>query len=161
MMNPLNLVSYPHKSLKTPAIPFDFENPPIDPLELEAEMITVMLGHNGIGLASNQVDVPYSVFIIGTEQSAMAIFNPTIISKSFETISDFEGCLSFPGIKLLIKRPVSIEVEYYNSNGEKFEQELFDMDCRIFCHEMDHLLGVTFKDLVSDFKWNLAKKRKI
>ena len=160
-MSQLKLISYPNKSLSTPAIPFDFSSPPVDPHELEADLIEVMLEHNGIGLASNQVNVPYSVFVLGTAQSAMAVFNPIIISKSHDTISDFEGCLSFPGIKLLISRPVSIEVEYYNSNGEKFEQELFDMDCRVFCHEMDHLLGVTFKDLVSDFKWNLAKKRKI
>jgi peptide deformylase len=70
-----------------------------------------------------------------------------------------EGSLTFPGISVIIKRPVSITVEYYNKNGEIQQNEFRGLTARIFQHAFDHLQGTTMKDRVSKLKWDMATKR--
>jgi peptide deformylase len=70
-----------------------------------------------------------------------------------------EGSLSYPGILVIIKRPESIVVEYYNKNGELLRNEFQGLTARIFQQAYDHLQGITIKDKVSKLKWELATKR--
>ena len=70
-----------------------------------------------------------------------------------------EGSLTFPGILVIVKRPIAITVEYYNKNGELQQNEFKGLTARIFQHAFDHLQGTTMKDKVSKLKWDLASKR--
>jgi peptide deformylase len=70
-----------------------------------------------------------------------------------------EGCLSFPGIYVNIKRPTAIKARWQNSKGEFEEGDLYGYDCKCFLHELDHLEGVVFQDRVSPLKWALGIKK--
>jgi len=113
----------------------------------------------GVGLSANQVGVNATVFVMGVNEVRLDIFNPKIIGESKEQLDFNEGCLSFPGITLDIKRPVSIEVEYQNVKGEKITTFMTGITARIFQHEYDHMLGKTFKTHVSPMKWAMALKK--
>jgi peptide deformylase len=141
---------------------FDFNNPVIDPVELEKDMIQVMLESDGIGLAANQVGIQTRVFVMGyrgNPEAAQAFFNP-VVTANTEDIADMEeGCLSFPGIYVNIKRPTKIKARWQNSQG-KFEEGEFDgYNCKCFLHEYDHLEGIVFQDRVSTLKWAMAVKK--
>jgi peptide deformylase len=121
-----------------------------------------MLAHDGIGLAANQVGIRAKVFVMGyreNPETAQAFFNPIILSNT-EKIEDLEeGCLSFPGVYVKIKRPHAIKARWQNSSGE-WEEGLFEgYNCKCFLHEFDHLEGITFQDRVSQLKWALAVKK--
>ena len=113
---------------------------------------------NGVGIAAPQVSESYRLFIVASRPNARypnaplmeptAMINPQIISHSTETIKDWEGCLSIPGIRGLIPRYQAIEVEYTSRDGQQHRQELTDFVARIFQHEYDHLDGIVFLDRV-------------
>jgi peptide deformylase len=158
----LKIVTYPNPILEEKMPEFDFENPIMDPKELETEMLAVMFANNGIGLAAPQVGLRARVFTMGhslmAEQS-FAVFNPEIIDASTEVRDLEEGCLSFPSIFAKIKRPSWITVKYKNSSGEEVINRLEGYDCVCFLHELDHLEGIVFKDRLSQLKWSLAVKK--
>lgn len=82
------------------------------------------------------------------------MINPKIVSHSTEQEKGWEGCLSVPGIRGLVARFQTIEVEYRDRNGQLQRQQLTDFVARIFQHEYDHLEGILFLDRVeSDQDW--------
>lgn len=113
---------------------------------------------NGVGIAAPQVSESWRLFIVASRpnlryphaptMTPTAMINPKIISASPEIVKDWEGCLSVPGIRGLVPRHRSIEVEYISRNGELQRQELTDFVARIFQHEFDHLEGIVFLDRV-------------
>lgn len=154
---------FPDSALKQQMPKFDFDNPTIDPKELEKNLVEFMLESNGIGLAANQVGIKTSVFVMGHRDNptlAKGFFNPIVLETSKELLDMEEGCLSFPGVFVKIKRPKYILAKWQNSSGEWEQGKLEGYDCKCFLHEFDHLIGITFKDRVSNLKWNLANKRK-
>jgi len=160
----LNIVKFPDKILRERMPIFDFNDPVLflDPVKLEQEMIETMFAHDGIGLAANQVGIGARVFVMGHKdhpESAQAFFNPMVI-KATDTINDLEeGCLSFPGVYVNIKRPTKILARWQNSKGEWQESEFDGYNCKCFLHELDHLEGIVFQDRVSTLKWALAVKK--
>ena len=70
-----------------------------------------------------------------------------------------EGCLSYPGLWLKVRRPEGIEVTYEDVKGELQEKAMFGLEARIFQHEYDHMDGLNFTDRVSKLKMDRAKKR--
>lgn len=129
--------------LRKPVEPFDFSNPPIDPLELVTNMAETMLHHGGIGLAAPQCGLPYRVFLIkGIE--LIPCFNPKIVDASDETITLEEGCLSYPGLFVKVKRPRTIRVRYTEPDGKTSTHVYDGMTARIFQHELDHLDGIRY-----------------
>ena len=74
-------------------------------------------------------------------------------------LDDEEGCLSFPGVYVKIKRPKAVQVKYQNSKGEEEIATFENYECRCFLHEFDHLEGITFRDRTSTLKWALAVKK--
>ena len=98
----------------------------------------------GMGLSAIQVGIPSRIFVVVTEECSMDFINPEIISTSDDEVMLKEGCLSFPGIFLDIKRPKTVRVRYYNRKLEQHELEATGMVARCILHEMDHLDGVTF-----------------
>jgi peptide deformylase len=102
-----------------------------------------MLHHNGIGLAANQVGLPYRVFVIKSNP-ILACFNPKIVSITGEEVDLEEGCLTFPNYYVKIRRPKMIRVRYTYPNGNTVTEIYDGITARIFQHELDHLNGVLF-----------------
>jgi peptide deformylase len=132
--------------------------------DVDASMLTnIMLDRmtemGGVALSAPQVGLDMCMFVMGIDQARIEVFNPKIISYSKEEIIMNEGSLSFPGILVIVKRPSSVIVEYYNKNRELQQSEFQGLTARIFQHAFDHLQGTTIKDKVSKLKWDLATKR--
>lgn len=156
------LIKFPDSILREQMPIFDFANPEIDPLILKEEMLMIMYALDGIGLAANQVGKRIRMFVIGNKQdpdNAQAFFNPMVVANLDEMHDLEEGCLSFPGVYVKIKRPKSIKARWQNVLGEWQESEFSGYDCKCFLHELDHLEGITFQDRVSVLKWALAVKK--
>tara|TARA_R110000772_G_scaffold177839_3_gene289337 strand:- start:966 stop:1361 length:396 start_codon:yes stop_codon:yes gene_type:complete len=120
-----------------------------------------MLNHNGIGLAANQLNIRKRVFTIGSQNvpgfpEPFAVFNPVILESSEDKVLQKEGCLSFPGLWLHLKRPKSIIAQYQNSKGVTKEAKIEGYLATCFQHELDHLNGICFVDKVGRLKLQLA-----
>lgn len=153
----------PHESLTQVSSNWDFAVDG-DAEQLENEMIEFMLTNKGIGLAANQIGLPKRVFVMGSNNidgfpAPFAVFNPVIIEASPELVLDDEGCLSYPGLFLKVKRPSWIVAQYQDSQGNVKEIRADGYLAKCFQHEYDHLNGVCFVDRVSQMKLNLAMKK--
>lgn len=158
-----NLVPNHDPILSTPTEYFDFDNPPVDPVELFENMKVTMLYEKGVGLAAPQVGLPYSMFVFGymdDDKSITAVFNPKIVDISNDDVLAEEGCLSYPGIFLQVKRPSSCRVRFADQNGDIQTKLLSGYEARAFLHEYDHILGKTFISKVSSVKLDRARKEK-
>lgn len=155
----MNLLTWPNPLLTHQAAKFDFNDPKIDPIQLEKNMLECMYIHRGIGLAATQIGIDARVFVMGSSDAmdrGQAYFNPEILDHVDDLDDTIEGCLSFPGIFVKIKRPYKIRARWQNSSGE-FQEGIFEgYDCKCFLHELDHLEGITMKHRVSSLKWNMA-----
>lgn len=132
--------------------------------EVEAPMLTNIMFDRmsemgGVALTAPQVGLNMSMFVMGIKEAKVEVFNPVIKSYSKEEELMNEGSLSFPGVLVIVKRPKSIVVEYYDKNGNLQENEFHGLTSRIFQHSYDHLQGISIKDKVSKLKWDLAVKR--
>jgi peptide deformylase len=158
----LQIVKFPNPILRERIPEFIFENSTIDPVKLEKDMIEVMFAHDGIGLAANQVGISARMFVMGHKdhpELAQAFYNPIVLANT-DNIQDLEeGCLSFPGMYVNIKRPSKIRARWQNSQGEWQEDEFDGYNCKCFLHELDHLEGIVFQDRVSTLKWALSAKK--
>ncbi|NER39865.1 MAG: peptide deformylase [Oscillatoria sp. SIO1A7] len=122
------------------------------------DLMATLAPANGVGIAAPQIAESYRLFIVASrpslrypqapEMEPTATINPRIISRSEEMVKDWEGCLSVPGIRGLVPRHRSIEVEYSDRQGKLQRRELTDFVARIFQHEYDHLDGIVFVDRV-------------
>lgn len=153
----------PHQSLVEKSSNWDFTVDKDADL-LEKAMCDFMLSSNGIGLAANQIGLTKRVFVMGSKNipgfpEPFALFNPKIIESSCDLILDQEGCLSYPGLFLMVKRPDWVIAEYQNSRGDTIEAKFEGYLAKCFQHELDHLDGVCFVDKVSQMKLNLAMKK--
>lgn len=158
----LKIIKFPDLILRERMPEFDFKNPITDPVKLEKQMLDTMYINDGIGLAANQVGIRTRMFVMGhkdTPELGQAFFNPAIIANTSDLKDLEEGCLSFPGIFVKIKRPSAIKARWQNSLGEWQEGEFEGYDCKCFLHEFDHLEGITYQDRVSTLKWALANKK--
>jgi peptide deformylase len=149
----------PHADiLKQKLEPFDFANPPTNPRRLAISLIETMVKYRGVGLSANQVGLPYRVFVMGAEKVGFACFNPEILESYGEETME-EGCISFPGLYLKIKRAASIKVRYTDMNGETKEEVFSGFTARIFQHELDHLNGTVYTSKVSRTVLERAKDK--
>ena len=134
----------------------------LDREKVESQLIDSMKHYQGIGLSANQVGIMERVFVMYSDvkkREIISCFNPKIITQSDTEIVIEEGCLSYPGLWLKVKRPDGIEVEYEDKNGELQSKAMFGLECRIFLHEYDHMEGTDFTKKVSKIKLDRAKKR--
>ena len=153
----------PHQSLIQKSTPWLFDTDG-DAELLEEQMCGFMLANHGIGLAANQIGFTKRVFAMGSENiegfpTPFALFNPRIIKTSQEQDIYKEGCLSYPGLFLSIKRSSVIQVEYQDSKGNVHETAMSGLIARCFQHELEHLDGICFVDKVSSMKLQLAMKK--
>ena len=136
---------------------FNFED--VDASMLTNIMLDRMTEMGGVALSAPQVGLDMCMFVMGIDQARIEVFNPTIVSYSKEETLMNEGSLTFPGMLVIVKRPTTVTVKYYNKNDELQRNEFQGLTARIFQHAYDHLQGVTIKDKVSKLKWELATKR--
>ena len=109
---------------------------------------TVMEEYKGVGISAIQIGVPYRVFLAGYPEPEVFI-NPKVLERSSYTKSDFEGCLSCPGVMVRIKRSSYIVLEYTSIREEKFvkiKRKFKDFEARVVQHELDHLNGFLIED---------------
>ena len=134
----------------------------LDRETLTENLVETMREYKGIGLSASQCAVMERVFVMYSdikEQKIMACYDPHILEYSEETVLMDEGCLTYPGIWLKVRRPISIKAEWEDTKGTKGEYELFGFEARIFQHEYDHMEGRVFIDHVSKLKLDMAKRR--
>jgi peptide deformylase len=153
----------PYDMLHRPVKPFEF-NSDTDPAMLENQMIDLMIKNRGIGLAANQIGLNSQVFVIGSKIISgfiqpQAFFNPVITKVSETSSLDEEGCLSFPGLMMKIKRPTWIEASYQNIKGEWVHVKADGYLAKVFQHEFDHLHGICFTDRAGKLKVDMAIKK--
>jgi peptide deformylase len=157
-----NIIKFPDPFLSKKLPEFDFANPIMDPELIEKEMLKTMYAAKGIGLSANQVGLNARVFVMGhtdNPDAGKAFFNPMII-ETVDTLDTWEeGCLSFDGIFVSIKRPKKILARWQNTKGAWEQSEFDGYHCICFLHELDHLEGITFKDRTSTLRWALAVKK--
>ena len=132
--------------------------------EVDASMLTNIMFDRmsemgGAALSAPQVGLDMCMFVMGIDHARVEVFNPTILSYSKEEALMNEGSLTFPGMLVIVKRPIAVTVKYYNKNGELQQNEFQGLTARIFQHAFDHLQGTTMKDKVSKLKWDMATKR--
>ena len=147
------------KILRECGLRFDFENPPVDPVELATNLKESMITHGGLGLSACQVGLPWRVFVAGNPNdpgNIKVFFNPNIVSTSENLVLMEEGCLSYPGLFIKVKRPDSIRIRYAGSNGH-ITTDVFDsIPARVIQHEYDHMDGIVFKNRSSKFHYEQA-----
>ena len=157
MIHKLEVLKYPHNFLKKVASP------------IEANMINQYL-HNviemmyklmdcsqGMGLAATQVGLNIRLFTMQMEnKKKITAINPRIIQRYGETYQE-EGCLSFPGIFIKIKRSSYIKIAAINEFGRRYILEAKGYEGKCIQHEIDHLNGVNFIDHLSTLKKAIIK----
>jgi len=162
----MRLVEETNPILMQKCDPFDFENPLMDPYELSDGLHKVRKEGAGIGLAAPQVGINTQVLVIGmgdfktegVDDYNQVFFNPTILSYEEGNIYMLEGCLSYPGLVVKVKRPENMTMEWYTEEGSRCEERFTGMTSRILQHEVDHLNGITF--LKRAVRLHLQKARK-
>jgi peptide deformylase len=153
------LVNSNDQILYTKIEEFDFNNPPVDPVTLSEHMIEMLDEYNGLGLAANQLGLPYRVFAMRTTPR-LVCFNPIITFESPESIVLEEGCLTFPGLYVKIKRPSWIRVRFTEADGNVRTEKFTGITARCFLHEFDHLEGIHYLSRASRINLDRAKRQK-
>lgn len=111
----------------------------------------------GLGLAANQIGLLYRAAIVVLEPEGemnppnprpIVLLNPRILWRSEELVVEEEGCLSLPGIFAEVPRAKAVRVEYQDKDGHRHIIEAHDLNARLLQHELDHLDGILFLDLL-------------
>ena len=118
--------------------------------KLLKDMADTLEDANGVGLAAPQVGILRRVVIVDTGTEILELVNPTIIATDGEQIGP-EGCLSVPGKYGLVKRPYYVKVRAQDRYGDWFEAEGEELIGRCFCHELDHLDGIVYTEVMERF----------
>ena len=109
-----------------------------------------LLDSGGVGLAAPQVGILRRVVIVDTGEEILELVNPELVETSGEQCGA-EGCLSVPGKYGLVKRPMVAKVRAQDRDGEWFEVEGEELIARCFCHELDHLDGIVYTEVMERF----------
>lgn len=131
-----------------------------DPLEIGIELINTMRELRGVFITGPQIGFNYNVLALNTEP-AFLCFNPKIVFESEETFLAEEGCLTYPGLHVKVKRPVSIRCRFQDPNGETVTKTFEGMTAKAFCAGIDVLNGIKFYDRANRYHRELGfNKRK-
>ena len=152
----MELIKAPNEFLEKQVVPFNFDT--MDADKISKEMIEMMLKYKGVGLASNQVGIDAQIFVMG-EENPITVINPMVTEVGTEKIEMEEGCLSFPGLYMKVKRPSVVSVQYLDTKLKECIIKLEGFHARVFLHEFDHLQGITFDQRVSKLRLEMAKKK--
>lgn len=165
----LTLVPENHPILREVMPSYDFESEkPEERAAFAESMLAHMTGTGGIGLSANQVGHRKRMFVMihfpkDGKPEPLVCYNPEVIRELEPPKAMREGCLSFPGLSLQVKRPAAVEVSFQDHNGQFFEIELEGINAQCFQHELDHMNGIVFTSRVNReiLDWERAKQRKL
>jgi peptide deformylase len=149
----MQIVQFPHPALRFKSVPITHIDAKLR--DTVREMFELMYAAEGIGLAANQVGLPYRVFVLNLtgkkeEKDQEHVFiNPEIVSRKGTQEAE-EGCLSFPKLYGQVRRAEEIVVEAFDLDGQGFELSIDDLASRAIQHETDHLDGMLFTDRLSE-----------
>lgn len=114
------------------------------------DMAETLAEANGVGLAAPQVGILRRVVIVDVGDEIVELINPTMLETDGEQ-TGAEGCLSVPGRYGLVKRPYYAKVRAQDRFGDWFEIEGEELIARCFCHELDHLDGIVYTEVMERF----------
>lgn len=164
-MSILPLIWWPNKILRQESEPIETVDDELR--SLVESMETTLYAYGGAGLSAIQVGVPKQVFIVdprvngGTkEDSAVVFVNPTITTiwgTAEET--EQEGCLSFPGIFVNVRRPTKVRIQATNQYGTEFDMDADGFLARVVQHEFDHLKGRLIFDHAGKVKKDIIRRK--
>jgi len=133
-----------HKTCK-PVVSFDKKLH-----KLLDDMRETLAEANGVGLAAPQVGILRRVVIVDAGEEILELVNPTLLETDGEQVGP-EGCLSLPGRYGLVKRPYTAKVRAQDRDGNWYEVEGEELIARCFCHELDHLDGIMYTEVMERF----------
>ena len=114
------------------------------------DMRETLIDSNGVGLAAPQVGILRRVVLVDLGDEILELINPEIIGTDGEQVGA-EGCLSVPGRYGLVKRPYCVKVRAQDRDGQWYEAEGEELIARCFCHELDHLDGILYTQVMERF----------
>lgn len=117
---------------------------------LLGDMRETLIDSGGVGLAAPQVGILRRVVLVDTGEQILELINPTLVETDGEQEGP-EGCLSVPGKYGLVKRPYWAKVRAQDRNGDWYEAEGEELIARCFCHELDHLDGILYTQVMERF----------
>ena len=160
----LPIVKFPDTRLREPTLVVERIDEGVR--QLVADMIETMYAANGAGLAAIQVGSPLRIFIVEASIAGqpendppMVFINPSIEWLSDDNETSDEGCLSFPGIYVPVKRSLSARVRALGLDGNEFTIEGAELFARAMQHEHDHLINRLLIDQVGPLKRRLIQRR--
>ena len=132
-------------------------------ITLSEDMIETTLAAPGVGLAANQIGIPWRLFVVnmGVETdkyNLITLINPEITAMEGSELGE-EGCLSIPDMIAEVNRATQIEVKAIDLNGNDVLFEAKGYLARALQHEMDHLNGVLFWDSLGKVKRDIMKRK--
>ena len=147
----MELIYYPNPVLRKRALPLETIDDEVR--ERVAEMLSIMYRERGIGLAAPQVAWSVRLFVMNTrgetDRDGEKVFiHPEILRAEGEVL-DEEGCLSIPEVRGKVLRSEKVLVRALDPEGNAFQDELTDLEARVFQHEYDHLDGILFLSMLS------------
>jgi len=130
------------------------------------DMVETMRAAPGVGLAANQVGVPFQVAVIdigdheeeGKKHPLVVLINPEVLSQEGTVVAE-EGCLSVPDFTEKVKRAARIKVRAKDRSGKTFELDADGLMAKALQHEIDHLNGILFIDRLSPIKKSIFRRR--
>ena len=114
------------------------------------DMAETMYHANGVGLAAPQIAVLRRIVVMDCGDGLIEMINPEIVAVEGEQDGP-EGCLSVPGRRGMVKRPMKVTARFQDRNGDWFEAEGEELIARCFCHELDHLDGIVYTEVMERF----------
>ena len=114
------------------------------------DMNETLVDSGGVGLAAPQVGILRRVVVVDTGEEILELVNPELVETSGDQ-EGAEGCLSVPGKYGLVKRPYNAKVRAQDRDGNWFEAEGEELIARCFCHELDHLDGIIYTEIMDRF----------
>ena len=114
------------------------------------DMKETLIDSGGVGLAAPQVGILRRVVLVDTGEEILELINPTLVAVDGEQ-TGAEGCLSVPGKYGLVTRPYWAKVRAQDRHGNWFEAEGEELIARCFCHELDHLDGIVYTEVMERY----------
>lgn len=118
--------------------------------QLLNDMRDTLVDSGGVGLAAPQVGILRRVVLVDNGEEILELINPTLVETDGEQVGP-EGCLSVPGKYGLVKRPYYAKVRAQDRDGNWFEAEGEELTARCFCHELDHLDGIIYTEVMERY----------
>jgi peptide deformylase len=156
------IVKYGNPVLETPAETVtEFDTPELN--KLIEDMFESMYAAHGVGLAAPQIGISKRISVIDPSNSQnpaekLVLINPEIVRVEGKQTSE-EGCLSLPGFREHVSRPMRVTVRAQNAKGEWYEKTGEELLARAFLHETDHLNGKLYITHVSMLKRDLIRRK--